>query len=168
MDLQLKNVYFSEQLSEETNAFTADIWFRGKKVGYAKNDGNGGCTGINAYPKQRENFNLAVEYAKSLEPIEYEGRAGLKGFTLDSNLEAQVNRLFENWLDKKELQKQQRKGIFYQKPDGTKATTYWKGWSIKKMLEHPQGKATIRGTVAKLRVEGNKILNTNLSSIIND
>jgi len=39
MKVELKNVKFSEHMSEETNAFTADVYVDGKKCGYAKNDG---------------------------------------------------------------------------------------------------------------------------------
>lgn len=99
--LELKNVHFSERLSQETNAFAADIFFNGKKVGYAENDGYGGCTNINCYPKSRDEFNKACEYAKSLPEIVYEGRGGLKGFSIESNIENQVDELFTQWLEKK-------------------------------------------------------------------
>jgi hypothetical protein len=166
MELQLKNVYFSERLSEETNAFTADIFFQGKKVGYAKNDGQGGCTNITHYPEQREGFRKAEEYATTLPKIVYEGRGGLKGFEVDSNLENQVDRLFENWVNKKEIQKYEKKGLFFQEPNGRRSTISWKGFTIKKLLEHPQGKDVLQKKILKLQKEGNTILNTNLGSIL--
>ena len=166
MDLQLKNVKFSEQHSEETNAFTADIYFRGKKVGYAKNSGQGGCTNVNAYPEQRENFNSACEYAKSLPQIVYEGRGGLKGFTIDSNMENQVDELFTQWIENKDIQKEGRKGLFIQQPNGHRSTIFWKGFTIKKLLEHPQGEAILRKKILELQNEGNIILNTNLGSLL--
>ena len=39
MNIELKNIKIAEHLSEETTAFTADIFVNGKKVGYARNDG---------------------------------------------------------------------------------------------------------------------------------
>jgi hypothetical protein len=166
MDLQLKQVKFSEHMSEETNAFTADVWFRGKKVGYAKNDGCGGCTFIHAYPEQLENFRKAESYAKSLPEIVYVGLGGTDPLTIDSNLENQVDRLFENWLKKKEIQKYEKKGVYYQDPNGTRAYTYWKGWTIKKLLESPQGRAHIKNAIDRLQKGGNIILNTNLGSLL--
>ena len=60
MNLQLKNVHFSERLSQETNAFAADVFFNGKKVGYAENSGHGGCTNVGAYPEKRDEFKKLV------------------------------------------------------------------------------------------------------------
>ena len=42
--VEIKNVVHATNMSEETNAFTADLWVDGKKTGGAKNDGRGGCT----------------------------------------------------------------------------------------------------------------------------
>lgn len=42
--VQLKRLQVHARLSEETTAFTADVWIDGKRVGYAKNDGHGGET----------------------------------------------------------------------------------------------------------------------------
>lgn len=46
MMFQLKSVKYSRSLSEETSAFTANIWVDGKKAGYAKNGGFGGPTDV--------------------------------------------------------------------------------------------------------------------------
>lgn len=42
--LELKNVKTSSALSQETLAFTASVYWKGKKVGDARNDGNGGSS----------------------------------------------------------------------------------------------------------------------------
>lgn len=166
--LQLKNVHFSERLSEETNAFTADIFFRGKKVGYAKNDGNGGCTNISHYPEQRENFQAAEEYARSLPDIQTTFTKGVGGepYVITFNLENQVDELFSQWLEKKEIQKFEKKGIFYQEPNGRRSTVFWKGYPIKKLLQHPQGEGLIRAKILELQSAGNTILNTNLGAFL--
>lgn len=44
MKIELKNFQFFERMSEETNAFVADVYVNGVKVAYAKNDGRGGET----------------------------------------------------------------------------------------------------------------------------
>lgn len=44
MDIKLKNIHVDLRLSEETNAFTADLYINGKNVGTAMNDGHGGMT----------------------------------------------------------------------------------------------------------------------------
>ena len=166
MDLQLKRVSFSERLSQETNAFAADLWFRGKKVGYAENDGHGGCTNVQPYPETREQFQEAATYAKTLPEIVYEGRGGLKGFSIDSNLENQVDELFTQWLEAKEAKANSNKGIYYEQPNGVRMISKWKGFTIAKLKKHPQGMAIIRKAVLELQSEGNTILNTNLPEVL--
>lgn len=41
--VSMKKVVVHEDMSEETLCFTADVYFNGKKVGVAKNNGCGGC-----------------------------------------------------------------------------------------------------------------------------
>ncbi len=50
MEIKLKNIHVDLRLSEETNAFTADLFIclRGKNVGTALNDGHGGMTNCRA------------------------------------------------------------------------------------------------------------------------
>lgn len=63
MKLELKKVTFSEALSEETNAFTADVYLDGKLVATAKNTGQGGDTDIHAYAKPRAG-NAPLQHAE--------------------------------------------------------------------------------------------------------
>ena len=53
--VEIKNVVHATNMSEETNAFTADLWVDGKKTGGAKNDGRGGCTAYWANGKVVDN-----------------------------------------------------------------------------------------------------------------
>lgn len=46
MKFQIKNIKYSASLSEETNAFTCSVWVDGRKAGFAKNGGFGGCTDV--------------------------------------------------------------------------------------------------------------------------
>lgn len=166
MELQIKNVNFSERLSEETNAFAADVYFKGKKFAYAKNSGHGGCTDVRPYPNCIELYQEASEYAKSLPDT-------VTNYTLDkdtpfvisSNLEFVVDTLLEDWLEKKAIQKLSRKGIHFEAPDGTRYTQGWKGYSVTQLLASASGRAAIRRLVDKLEAEGNTILNTNLASL---
>lgn len=54
MRIELKNVVYSERLSEETAAFAAIVYVDGKKRGEAKNDGHGGMTFIHPPELARE------------------------------------------------------------------------------------------------------------------
>jgi len=61
LKLELKAIKYSKTLSEETDAFTANIYISNKKAGYAKNTGNGGCTEVRVLPEWNE---LVDKYAR--------------------------------------------------------------------------------------------------------
>ena len=44
--LTIKKMNVALNLSRETTAFTADIYYEGEKIGSAENDGNGGATNV--------------------------------------------------------------------------------------------------------------------------
>jgi len=108
MKIELKNVLFAEYLSEETNAFTADLFVDGKKIGFCRNDGRGGNTMVNFYDlEDKEKFREVEEYCKTLPPLTYNW--GGEEHSIDMNLEHLVDDLFENWLKQKEVKKLERK-----------------------------------------------------------
>lgn len=160
--IQLKSIHFSEALSEETNAFTANVWFKGKKVGYAKNDGQGGCTFINAYPEQRELFKEAEQWAKEQPQIDI----GFKDrpYMIDSNMENVVDDLLTKWLLKKEEKRIQnlcKKNIVI-KEGMTYKMFGWKNITIEGMLANPIGEARVKKTVTDFVKEGKEIVNKNI------
>ena len=53
MKIELKKIKHARSLSEETNAFTAELHVNGEHVADCKNSGNGGMTDV--YPKYSEN-----------------------------------------------------------------------------------------------------------------
>jgi len=159
MKIELKNIKFSEHLSEETNAFTADIFVNRKKVGYAKNDGHGGCTWYHPYSvEDRAIINEAEKYCLGLPPIKY------STLEIPMNLEFKIDLLFEDWLKKdlnKKLKKDCLKGICVETENGYRLIP-WKGHTIKSILQHPQGKLMLKDKINELRREGRKVLNTNI------
>ena len=62
----LKKLMVYQKLSQETTAFTADVWFRKKLIGHASNDGGGGC--LNLQPVARDSLKEAEEWAATLPP----------------------------------------------------------------------------------------------------
>ena len=89
MKLELKNVKINEAFSEETLMFKADLFVDGNKVGYANNDGRGGCTFYNAYENQREALAKAEAFALAL-PSTITNFGG-KDYEFKSSL--------ESWID---------------------------------------------------------------------
>ena len=162
MNIELKKIKFSEHLSEETNAFTADLYINGKNAGYVKNDGHGGCTDYYPNEGMRELVNEAEQFCLTLPPINY------GTFQIDMNLENKIDQLFEEWLKSKDeaklqkkLQKDMLKGICF-KIDGGYSISSWKGHTLATLLQNPNGKQAVKNHLKKLVGEGKEILNTNI------
>lgn len=98
MKLTLKKIKFYDELSEETNCFTADLYADGKKVATVKNDGRGGSTDVYFTEGWRsESAQQVIQFAKE-NPIVYEYPWGkYEG----SQVEDQVDRLLDLWLERK-------------------------------------------------------------------
>jgi hypothetical protein len=166
MKVTIKNVKFSESLSEETNAFTADIFVDNKKIGYAKNSGQGGNTDCHFNPDTKEKYREVETYLESLPDITYKSSFG--SGTIKSNMENVVDELFEAWLtakDDKKLLANMDKGILV----GTKESYTIHGWkniSLKAFLSTPTGRARVKQLVLELKSKGKTILNTNLPNEI--
>jgi hypothetical protein len=156
--ITLKNVKFSEHMSEETNAFTCDVYFNGKKTGYAKNDGHGGCTFTHFYPNMREQGRAMEIFAQSLPPVVY----GEHSFP--SDLESVVDHQFEAWLKLSELKKNFNKGIVFEEGNGHSIIKY--PISINKMKQNMKGIQALKTTIARLKLEGKTIVNTNLQGFL--
>lgn len=134
MKIELKSIHFSEHLSEETNAFTADVWVDGQNVGHAKNDGRGGETYVGVqYSKDdkvmkrnHEVLRKAEEYATSLPPHEwvYDG----KTYTRNNDITTVVDDLLDKYLKDKEEKKWRKKT---EKSFVSKSGNMWRYTSFK-------------------------------------
>jgi hypothetical protein len=155
--LSIKNVEFSERLSEETHCFAADIYLDNRKFGYAKNNGHGGSTDVHAYPNKGDLFKEAEAYAESLPDITSET---FKDLVIKSNLEHQVDELFSKWLKRKE----ENKGILFKDANGrSMIATFNK--SIRTIMKSEQGRKLIQKEVKAIEAKGGKVLNENLEGI---
>lgn len=173
MKIELKNLQVFERMSEETNAFAADLYINGKKVGDAKNDGRGGCTSYGAIyttddAKQEEYYRAIAEaeaYCKTLPPIEFPADIG--GGSMECTLENLIDDLVEQHLRSKALQKIQKKTVTHivYGFDHTQNLVSWgKNWPIAKMLESEKGRQMIKDTIAELKSKtpNGKLFNTNI------
>jgi len=90
MNVEIKNIKISLGNSDETYCFNADIYADGKKVGYAKNNGRGGNTDYNRYPKfSYDDIRDIENYFKSMPCKEY---------TLNNEI-FKMNYSLENFID---------------------------------------------------------------------
>ena len=64
--VSLDNFEYYERMSEETNAFTADLVMNGEVVGDCSNSGRGGCADYHAY----KNWDLAHEIGTAVSEVE--------------------------------------------------------------------------------------------------
>ena len=122
--ITLKKVRIAKIQSEETLAYTADIYFDGEKVAYARNDGCGGETLINPFQNTFTAMKRADEFACSL-PADTS-----HGITIDSSLERVANSLAYDEEIARELKSRIKRGVMF----------------IKGSAENPQG------TIYRLRV----------------
>ena len=171
MNIELKRISFNERMSEETNCFVADLYINGKKVGYVKNDGRGGCTDY--YGNTKEDNVLIAEaekYCKSLPNV----RSEELNFEYEQSLENVIDEILEKYLKdnavKKMLKKMQRRfatAICYGKIDDNGCefgTVYWKGRPLASIPLPYLQKAYDDVKANKLK-NGDVILNDNLEAL---
>jgi hypothetical protein len=169
MKIELKNVKISESLSEETTAFTADIFVDGKKAGYARNDGRGGCTEYHSFPETRELFNKAEKFALTLPKTVHEFNG--KKHEFNSNLELVIDNIIESILEqkyKKKIEKACLKGILKGNKFGYSGITF--KMPIKEIvrIHGEKGVAHLQTTYDRIKSElkeGETIVNTNLEEL---
>ena len=161
MKIELKSIKFSEAMSEETNAFTANLYVNGKKVGYCKNQGHGGCTDYNAdEPKFRTIIAEAEAYCKALPKTKW------KTMEFDQSLESVIDQLLEDWLKAKETKKMERRMktcVLVGVPNASSYAYY----NFKRPLSEIS-KGELLGRVLNIKGKldtGEVILNTNLQAL---
>ncbi|OIO40156.1 hypothetical protein AUJ10_03815 [Candidatus Pacearchaeota archaeon CG1_02_31_27] len=157
MKLELKSIKHSPSLSEETEAFTADLWVNGKKVAYCSNRGQGGCTDYHPYdPSLRPLLKEVEEYCKTLPPVKSHN------YELKMDLEFKIDTLLSEWLEAKDF----NKVLIYKTKDGVKMECKWKGVTLNQLLKRADGISAVRRKITNLQAEGCTILNTNLGFIL--
>jgi len=63
--LTLKNLKVAKNLTRETLAYTADVYWEGRRLGMIENDGHGGMSHLRAYDAKREDLQAATTFAQS-------------------------------------------------------------------------------------------------------
>ncbi|PWV47063.1 hypothetical protein [Chitinophaga sp. S165] len=177
MQIELKRIEYSARLSEETLAFSADIYIDGQKAGYASNNGQGGSTDYHWYDeKGRLLIQSAEKYCKSLpaevnEDIVVDG----KPLTIEMTLETFIDNLMGKHLMDKEMKAFQRKmyketktGIVFGIENQQYKVVKFVNRTIEDILSKPGGAELLKQTIIKnvipklLANPGYKILNNNI------
>lgn len=172
MLLELRNIKVNERFSEETTQFTADIYVDNKKVGYAKNDGQGGSTYYNSYGGKRVQMAAAEAYTKTLPSTVVD--LGDRKFTIESDLENWIDLQVEAFLkekDKKSFDKKVQRScetaIVWGVPDSGKVSAlgFKPKQNLVKLMGTKEGKAAVMSLIVKVRgqlKEGEVIFNKNV------
>ena len=157
MKIEIKRVKYYSELSEETNAFTADLWIDGKKVGHCKNDGQGGCTDYR--PDKKEDWSVirdAEAYCNSLPPIKS------STFEIQMTLEYKIDYLLLDYFD---IKANNNKGILVRKGNEP-MLIYRFNKSINQMKKTEDDIKRLKSQINRLKLEGYQILNTNLHNYL--
>lgn len=171
MKIELKNIQFNEQLSEETNAFAANLYIEGVKVGSASNRGQGGPTDYRASDdKGKKLIAKAEAFCQSLPPRKSNFLGEEREYPMD--LESIIDDLLHKHLVakdirqfEKKIEKAMEKGVVLGIP-GREFSVWQFNISTEKVLQHPKGPEMIKNMLAKdilPRLVGGKIvMNTNI------
>jgi hypothetical protein len=175
MKIELKNIHHSEGLSEETNAFSANLYIDGKMAGTASNRGYGGSTDYRADDENgRKLISDAEIYCQGLPPGKFNSNG--KDHFFDMDLEGYIDGLVDKYLQEKDskqfqnkIKRDMEKGIVVGIPN--KSYTLWKFTIlIEKLLVHPKGPDLLKNALTKdiipTLTKGNIILNTNIPATL--
>jgi hypothetical protein len=166
MKIELRKLKIALHMSEETTAFTADIYVDGKEAGYAKNNGHGECTFYHAYEGKRSLIEAAEKHCLALPAQTYDMGGGRDPFVMKMNLEHFIDQLVEDELkkkDRKKLEKKMVNHIMWGKPNGT---SYIQVKFPRPISEYPlPALQKAIDTYKKDFKEGDVFLNTNLEAL---
>ncbi|TYR37462.1 hypothetical protein FXV77_05510 [Sphingobacterium phlebotomi] len=166
MKIELKGIKEDDLLSEENNAFTAQLYINGKLAGTVSNAGHGDTVYKATKPNGNKLIKKAEEYCKNMSSEKEDDLASCL------NLETYIDRLFGDYIDKK-YQKEIREYfnnniVFSSNPHaGTRSIKLY--IPIERLLIDEMGRKALIDTLSvvkgRLRVD-EQILNTNIPQAI--
>jgi hypothetical protein len=110
MQIELRKVEYSARLSEETSAFSADVWIDGVKAGQASNHGHGGPTLITPQALSQR----LDAYGKTLPAKTI---AGDPPFTLQPDGEWLIGEALTDWILRRDMKRALRNRVLYTRSD---------------------------------------------------
>lgn len=98
MKIELRRINHNAKLSEETDAYTAEIWIDGERAFDARNQGQGGCDLYRQIGRWTEaEVNAWLKANRPIRPFQ--------GLTLEHDLEAEVGDLLAYELEYRRLKR---------------------------------------------------------------
>ena len=135
-NFELKKIKCFAELSQETEAFTAELWIDGKHVADIKNDGQGGCNDIT--PRKPFTYNDVAEF---------------------NHLEME-SKIFFMVIEYDETRKNQTKGFYLKRGDEYFTSKF--PMPISKLKKHPSYNSWLLKQREIFENDGYEILNKNL------
>ena len=167
MEIELKNIKIAQHLSEETTAFTGDLFVNSKKIAFVKNGGTGGNTGYQLYDiNDRDLLRQAEDHCRNLPPVAYPnpGSSG-EALQIPMSLEHYIDKLLDAYRQRKDIEKHQRNSVLV----GISGEYYHQlkfAKPIAAILKLPNGieliKKAMQEKIIPVLKDGESILNTNL------
>lgn len=158
---ELKNFKYLEELSEETTCFSAMLYVNEQKLAECKNEGHGGSTCVDIL-KNREEFGKEVEDFLKTQPKKKIPEYGIE---LDINLEYIVDKLVDDCILAKELQKIEKKAknhLVFKSLKGDYYTIGWKKQTLTSMLLVGKGREILKEAITEELSKGSVLVNKNL------
>jgi hypothetical protein len=143
--IEVKNVKICQWMSEETLAFECSVYYKNKRVGYAKNDGKGGCNYIHVPRSLREEMdkwcknNLPKWGCSTIPSREVKEEEKI----YDMDLELHISELVSDWDRKKWLKRLVKKDVVVV-DDTSKKGEYW-NYSKKKYARWMKENGGVQG-----------------------
>jgi hypothetical protein len=104
MKIELRRINHNLKLSEETNAYTAEIWIDGERAFDARNQGQGGCDLYRQIGRWTEaEVNTWLKANRPIHPF--------RGLTLEHDIEAEVGDLLAHELEYRRLKRLARTNL---------------------------------------------------------
>lgn len=163
MKIELKNIKHSEELSDDSNAFSANLYVNGKFIATCTDNGDGGGINIKANKGCEAILREAGVYAMTLPKNEE--------FDLDMDLELFIGQLVDAYIEEKEFKKSVKSlevnNIVFGNRNKELYSTWFTAGGKKKvpiatMLSTPSTKEKLAKRITDLKNKGNQIFNTNI------
>lgn len=150
MEIKLKNIHVDFRLSEETNAFTANLFIDGKNVGTAINDGHGGMTNCRAKDQKGAALIREAEiWCEQLPPEVVKLEDG-SGHNLSISLDYYVDKLVDEHIAKREQARFERlmgNSVIFGIPDEVEYRRIKFSHPIRDLLKSEAGFAALKSAI---------------------
>lgn len=122
----LKGLKMYPRLSTDSEAFSATLYFDGKKLADCTDDGNGGCVDVRFL--DRSNEKPFYDWIKSQPERRYEADEHMSAFSVPYDDEHLVHDLMNAELERRDWVKVCKKGIVYTR-EGQDGDSFWT-WKV--------------------------------------